>query len=64
MEKGTKIQKYMAYLGVTYLARLKGLGRGVVENASGKGDEGPDVNDPCSITSKVWTLYCRQWGKH
>ena len=55
----------MAYLGITYLARLKGLGRGVVENASGKGDEGPDVNDTCSITSEeVWTLYCRQWGKH
>lgn len=38
MEKGTEIQESMAYLGLTYLARLNGARRGVAENAQGKVD--------------------------
>lgn len=51
MEKGREIQKYMAYLGLNYLARLKGPGRGVAEKAPGELDSGQDVNDASSITS-------------
>lgn len=42
MEKGREIQKYVAYLGLNYLARLKGPGRGVAEKAPGELDSGQD----------------------
>lgn len=52
MEKGKEIQKYMAYLGLNYLARLKGPSlKGVAEKAPGELDSGQDVNDASSITS-------------